>query len=578
MSIFRRIMLGGGIDIDTLPDTQKIHYKATNRVTPKSGSLGAKTIGNKYNQSTGEGTIICNSDIIKLNQGAFTNNPDLLSIKLPISINRIEFTALSGCANLDNICLYDNITYLGDSLDSIVSNLHIIITDLSKWCKESCNLYMSRNFNTFPKFDSVFYSTSIDDKEGIINLIIPEDISVIHNSAFFKCKTLETVIIPDNINIIGYWAFQDCTSLTSITIGNNVTEIQKSAFSGCTSLTSITIPDSVTEIGEYVFSNCDKLTSVTIGDSIITIGQYAFAGCELLKTIYINSLELWFNKTVSTGWISSNYKLYLQNKELTTIIIPNTILEIKSYSCSRLLADSIIINHDLHISTLAFIRGVFNNIEINGACTNGGSPFFESKIKNALINNDIGDNFFSDSEIEVIHFTSNSKNINEVGNGSTTTISTLIIDDGVETIKKKAFYYINLFGEVIIPDSVTDIGEKAFISTKINKVSIGESVTQLQNQTFQYCKLLQSVIIKKGVKSIYSLVFDGCTSMQYYDFSTHESVPTLVSATAFNQIPSTCKIIVPDTLYDEWIVATNWSTYADHIIKKSDWDASQTTE
>jgi hypothetical protein len=26
-------------------------------------------------------------------------------------------------------------------------------------------------------------------------------------------------------------------------------------------------------------------------------------------------------------------------------------------------------------------------------------------------------------------------------------------------------------------------------------------------------------------------------------------------------------------LYDEWIAATNWSTYASKIIKKSEWDS-----
>ena len=30
------------------------------------------------------------------------------------------------------------------------------------------------------------------------------------------------------------------------------------------------------------------------------------------------------------------------------------------------------------------------------------------------------------------------------------------------------------------------------------------------------------------------------------------------------------KIIVPDELYDTWIVATNWSTYANKIVKASE--------
>jgi hypothetical protein len=61
--------------------------------------------------------------------------------------------------------------------------------------------------------------------------------------------------------------------------------------------------------------------------------------------------------------------------------------------------------------------------------------------------------------------------------------------------------------------------------------------------------------------------------MAYYDFSTHTSVPTLSNTNAFQNIPTDCKIIVPDNLYDTWIAATNWSTYSSNIIKKSDWDA-----
>jgi hypothetical protein len=60
--------------------------------------------------------------------------------------------------------------------------------------------------------------------------------------------------------------------------------------------------------------------------------------------------------------------------------------------------------------------------------------------------------------------------------------------------------------------------------------------------------------------------------MAYYDFSQHATIPTLANTDAFSSIPSDCKIIVPDSLYDNWIVATNWSSYVSYIIKKGDWD------
>jgi hypothetical protein len=63
--------------------------------------------------------------------------------------------------------------------------------------------------------------------------------------------------------------------------------------------------------------------------------------------------------------------------------------------------------------------------------------------------------------------------------------------------------------------------------------------------------------------------------MSFYDFSHHTAVPTLANANAFTGIPSDCKIIVPDALYDKWVSATNWSTYASYIIKKTDWNKLQ---
>jgi hypothetical protein len=57
--------------------------------------------------------------------------------------------------------------------------------------------------------------------------------------------------------------------------------------------------------------------------------------------------------------------------------------------------------------------------------------------------------------------------------------------------------------------------------------------------------------------------------MAFYDFRASKSVPTLEGTFVFNNIPSDCKIVVPDALYDEWIAATNWSSYASYIIKAS---------
>lgn len=56
-----------------------------------------------------------------------------------------------------------------------------------------------------------------------------------------------------------------------------------------------------------------------------------------------------------------------------------------------------------------------------------------------------------------------------------------------------------------------------------------------------------------------------------YDFSRHTEVADL-GDTSFITVGSDTKIVVPDNLYDEWIEATNWTEFADHICKSSEFN------
>lgn len=78
-----------------------------------------------------------------------------------------------------------------------------------------------------------------------------------------------------------------------------------------------------------------------------------------------------------------------------------------------------------------------------------------------------------------------------------------------------------------------------------------------------------SVLLLDSSKGRTLLKFTGLLET-LYDFSQHTSVPTLSNTNAFKGINGICKIIVPDSLYDSWITATNWSTYADYIYKVSE--------
>lgn len=100
----------------------------------------------------------------------------------------------------------------------------------------------------------------------------------------------------------------------------------------------------------------------------------------------------------------------------------------------------------------------------------------------------------------------------------------------------------------------------------VKRVEIGDGVTSIGNYAFQSCYSLASITIPDGVTVIGGGAFLDCPGTAFYDFSGHTAVPTLVSTDAFSGIAADCEIRVPAAFVDEWKAATNWATYADHIV------------
>lgn len=88
----------------------------------------------------------------------------------------------------------------------------------------------------------------------------------------------------------------------------------------------------------------------------------------------------------------------------------------------------------------------------------------------------------------------------------------------------------------------------------------------LSTSCFASCLSLTRFKCGAGLDSIGKNAFSGCVSCKIYDFSLSTTVPTLQDTNAFTGIAADCEIRVPAALVDEWKAATNWATYADHIV------------
>lgn len=105
----------------------------------------------------------------------------------------------------------------------------------------------------------------------------------------------------------------------------------------------------------------------------------------------------------------------------------------------------------------------------------------------------------------------------------------------------------------------------------LKSLVIPPSAKNLYGNFLQNCYALEKLVIPISITTIANNAFLNCTSIVKYDFSKFSAIPTLQNTGAFTGINSICKIIVPDDLYNDWIAASNWSSYETYMEKASEY-------
>ena len=103
-----------------------------------------------------------------------------------------------------------------------------------------------------------------------------------------------------------------------------------------------------------------------------------------------------------------------------------------------------------------------------------------------------------------------------------TSITNVIIEDGVTSICELAFFNCTSLTSVTIPDSVTNIGDQAFWGcTSLTSVTIPDSVTSIGDYVFYDCTSLASITIPDSVSEIGRVAFKG--TAYYNDISNWDN-------------------------------------------------------
>lgn len=240
----------------------------------------------------------------------------------------------------------------------------------------------------------------------------------------------------------------------------------------------------------------------------------------------------------------------------------------------------------------ALAEGTLTDIDIPEGTTKIGTSAFRGnlKIKNIDIPTSVGaieaTAFYECTNLETISGAENVTTIYSAAFQNCQNLVTIPTFPNLTSVKKANQFYgcyklesvdfplLKVFGGAYGNDNGTAMfsGCRALKSVNI------PSATILGSRLFYGCISLEHIILPATVFRIYDQAFRECTSLAVVDFSALTQVPTLSNANAFTNVPDTCKLILPDALYDEWIVATNWSALTVTYVKKSEYDAGGTTE
>ncbi len=298
-----------------------------------------------------------------------------------------------------------------------------------------------------------------------------------------KCSTKPTeptaITIPYSAEISGIecsvtsieaWFFHDCFYINSVEIPNSVTSIGPHAFSNCDNLTNIEIPNSVTSIEEQAFSGCSSLTSIVVaeGNTVYDSRENCNAIIETSSNTLIASCQ---NTIIPNSVTSIGSFAFSRCSSLTSIEIPNSVTSIGSHAFSNCdnLTNIEIPNSVTSIEAWAFDGcSSLTSIEIPNSVTSIGNYVFAwcSSLTSIVVAE--GNTVYDSRE-----------NCNAI---IETSSNTLIV--GCQN--------------TVIPNSVTSIGEYAFIGSSLTSIEIPNSVTFIDEHVFNFCSDLESIVVEAG--------------------------------------------------------------------------------
>lgn len=346
------------------------------------------------------------------------------------------------------------------------------------------------SFYKFPALKEITIPGSIKNFDGsfqnmsdLLTITFDEGVEEISsNSMVYGCDVLAEINLPTSLKrITAPAAFASAPALKSIHLPEGLVIAEGSLLSDCTALTHVELPASITEIPSNTFSGCSKLERVTARGQITAIGLSAFYQCSALKEIP----DLGAVKRIESN-------AFEECTALTGPVNLSRVTEMGAcafYKCKQLTGA-------VDLSRLAKIP----------------------------------DQAFSYTDIEAVTLSDELTSIGRWGFLGTK-LKTIAFPETLISIGPYAFCYSDqLSGTVVIPDRVTEIGTCAFQDTRVEHFEIGSGVEILEADVFKENPALKEIVIHNSQDHVtIQGQLEGNVTVQYTQQSMDDAAGDTIS-------------------------------------------------
>ena len=237
-----------------------------------SGKVNSEDMNRIKNQLTNLQEIdMSGLNLKSIPREQFNGREMITSVKLPATLETIEYEAFYNCKNME--------------IFELPATLKTIGNYAFYNCRQFTELVVPEGVTSIGDyaFDGTTESSYAYDENG--KPMYDEYGNYIY---VYRGSNLKKVTLPSTLTYLGNAAFRNCVSLEEVNIPEGLTELQSNLFRGCTALKNITIPTNIKKINSQAFYNAG-LENVELSEGLNILQSNAFGNCKSLKTITLPS-------------------------------------------------------------------------------------------------------------------------------------------------------------------------------------------------------------------------------------------------------------------------------------------------